>query len=70
MSGRVQDTYKEVKVFEYPDMIIRVHIPDLTEDERKRRMKQIEKAAAELLISEMQRKAKLKEKEHEKAETN
>jgi ribosome recycling factor len=70
MSGRVPDTYKEVKVFEYPDMIIRVHIPDLTEDERKRRMKQIEKAAAELLISEMQRKAKLKEKEHEKAETN
>ena len=64
------DTYKEVKVFEYPDMIIRVHIPDLTEDERKRRMKQIEKAAAELLISEMQRKAEKKRLENEKAETN
>ncbi len=55
MSSRVPDTYKEVKVFEYPDMTIRVHIPDLTEDERKRRMKNIEKAAAALILSEMQR---------------
>ena len=55
MSGQVPDTYKEVKVFEYPDAIIRVHIPDLTEEERKRRMKRIEKAAAALILSEMQR---------------
>lgn len=69
MGSRVQeDTYKEVKVFEFPDMIVRVHIPDLTDEEHNRRMKRIEKAAAELLISEMQRKAKLKEKEHGKAE--
>lgn len=48
MKGQV-DSYKEVKVFTYPDMVIRVHIPDLTEDERKHRMKNIEKAAAALL---------------------
>lgn len=44
------DTYKEVRVFEFPNMIARVYIPDLTDDERKRRMKAIEKAAAELLM--------------------
>ena len=70
MSSREPDTYKEVKVFETPNAIIRVSIPDLTEEERKRRMKQIEKSAAALLISSMQRKARLKEKEHEKTETN
>ena len=55
MSSRVQDTYKEVKVFEFPDAIIRVYIPDLTEEERNRRRKQIEKAAAALLRSEEER---------------
>ena len=55
MRGQAPDTYKEVRVFEYPNMIIRVHIPDLTEDERKRRMKAIEKAAAALLRSEEER---------------
>ena len=49
MKGQA-DTYKEVKTFTYPDMVIRVHIPDLTEDERKRRMKAVEKAAIALLV--------------------
>lgn len=48
-----QDTYKEVKTFVYPNMIVRVHIPDLTEEERARRYKQIYAAAAELLKSTM-----------------
>ena len=43
------DTYKEVKVFEYPNCTVRVHIPDITPEERERRMKVIEKAAAELM---------------------
>ena len=30
-----QDTYKKVKVIEFPNMIARVYIPDLTEEERK-----------------------------------
>lgn len=55
MVGQVPDTYKEVKVFEYPDMTIRVYIPDLTEEERNRRMERIKKSAAALLMSEMQR---------------
>ena len=43
------DTYKEVRVFEYPNAIVRVHIPDLTEEERAKRMKIIHNAAASLL---------------------
>lgn len=39
----------ETKVFTYPNAVVRVHFPDLTEEEQKRRMKQIHKAAAELL---------------------
>ncbi len=45
-----QDTYKEVRVFEYPNAIVRVHIPDLTPEERARRMKRIHDAAAALLL--------------------
>lgn len=46
-----KDTYKETKVFEFPGMIARVHIPDLTPDERSRRMKNIQDAAVALLKS-------------------
>lgn len=49
--GRTVDTYKDVKVFQYPNMTVRVHIPDLTEEERNRRMKAVYRAAAELLKS-------------------
>lgn len=44
-----QDTYKEVKVIEFPNMIARVYIPDLTEEERERRMKRIKDATVRLL---------------------
>ena len=39
----------QTKTFIYPNMVVRVHFPDLTEDERKRRMKQLYNAAEELL---------------------
>ena len=48
MKGQI-DTYKEVRTFEFPNWVIRVHIPDLTEEERARRMKAIHNAAADLL---------------------
>lgn len=48
MKGQV-DTYEETKVFTYPNMVIRVHIPDLADEERNRRMKTIAKAAEALL---------------------
>lgn len=48
---KTQDTYKEVVIIERPGIIARVHIPDLTEEERERRMKEVTKAAVALLIS-------------------
>lgn len=39
----------ETKVFTYPNAVVRVHFPDLTDEEQNRRMKQLHKAAAELL---------------------
>ena len=45
------DTYKEVRTFRYENAVVRVHIPDLTEEEAARRMKAIHKAAAELLTA-------------------
>lgn len=46
---RSKDTYKEVITFEDPRAIVRVHIPDLTEEERSRRIAQAQRAAADLL---------------------
>lgn len=53
---KCQDTYKEVRTFTYPNCIIRVHIPDITEEERARRMQKIHDAAASLLKGAMKRK--------------
>lgn len=50
-----QDTYKEVRVIEFPCGVARVHIPDLTEEERARRMKRIAESAALLLYPELKK---------------
>lgn len=36
-------------VFEYPNAIVRVHRPDLADDEREKRMREIKRAAEMLL---------------------
>ena len=46
---KCQDTYKEVRTIQFSGMIARVHIPELTSDERAKRMKAIHKAAENLL---------------------
>lgn len=46
---KCQDTYKEVKTIQFPGLVARVYIPELTPEERKARMKAIYKAAANLL---------------------
>ena len=43
------DTYSKTKIIEYPGMIVTVHFPDLTEEERAKRMAAIRKAAENLL---------------------
>ena len=50
-----KDTYKEVRTIQHRDAVVRVHIPDLTEDERNRRMKAISQAAMKLLLSQKTR---------------
>lgn len=56
------DTYSEVRTFVYPDWgVIRVHIPDLDEAERARRMKAIYDAAASLLKSVEKQKKGIKQ---------
>lgn len=50
-----QDTYKEVRVIEFPQGTATVHIPDLTEEERARRMKRIAHSAALLLYPELKK---------------
>ena len=50
-----QDTYKEVRVIEFPQGTARVHIPDLTDEERARRMKRIAQSAALLLYPELKK---------------
>jgi hypothetical protein len=47
----MKDTYKEVRTFHYENAVVRVHIPDLTPGESERRMKEVTKAAIQLLSS-------------------
>jgi hypothetical protein len=55
MGGHMKqkDTYKEVRVIEFPCGTARVHIPDITPEERERRLKQIAHSAALLLYPEL-----------------
>lgn len=48
---KTADTYKEPIVLNFDNACVRVFRPELTEDERARRMKTIYKAAANLLMS-------------------
>ena len=50
-----KDTYKEVRVLEFSCGTARVHIPDLTDEERERRMKRIAESAALLLFPELKK---------------
>ena len=50
-----KDTYKEVRVLEFPCGTATVHIPDLTDEERERRMKRIAESAALLLFPELKK---------------
>ena len=52
------DTYKETRVITFPGMVARIYIPDLTAEERERRMKSIKRAAAQLLKNNIRRKEK------------
>lgn len=44
-----QDAYKETRVYEYPNAIVRVRIPDLDDEEQNRRMAVLRAAAVEVV---------------------
>ena len=50
--------FMETRTFTYPNAIVRVHFPDLTAEENTKRMKQIHKAAEELLKEKVKHEAK------------
>ena len=39
----------QTKIFEYPNAIVRVHIPNLANEEREKRIKEIKRSAEKLL---------------------
>ena len=43
------DPYKEIRTFNINNAVIRVHIPDLTAEERSRRIDKIKDAAANMM---------------------
>ena len=47
------DTYKEVREFIFPNMLVRVHIPALSVEERERRLQIIKNAAIRLFQKEV-----------------
>ena len=51
MKRKQADNYKEVQIIKFKNGIARVYIPELTNEERKRRIDEIKKAAASLLKS-------------------
>ena len=36
---------RETRTFNYPNMIVRVHFPDISDEENERRMKKLRKSA-------------------------
>ena len=46
---KTRPVYKETRVFTFPNMIVRVHIPDIDDEENERRMKDLKKAAEDFL---------------------
>ena len=43
------DTYKETRVYEYPKAIVRVRIPNISDEEQNKRIAALKAAAAEVL---------------------
>ena len=44
-----QDKYKEIITLNRPNMTVRIHIPDITAEERKRRIELIKRASVNIL---------------------
>lgn len=56
--AKTKDTYKEVRTYETPGWVVRVHIPDLTPEERTKRLEAIKQAAADLVLNTTRKECK------------
>ena len=45
------DKYNVTKTYHFPNAIVRVHFPDISDEEQERRYEEIKKAALALLLS-------------------
>ena len=50
-----KDTYKEVRILEFPCGVARVHIPDITPEARERRVERTVQSAALPLYPELKK---------------
>ena len=55
---KCQDVYGEPEIFYYPNAVVKVYRPILTEEERERRMERIKEAAVRLILSVEENKRK------------
>ena len=55
---KCQDVYGEPEIFYYPNAVVKVYHPILTEEERERRMERIKEAAVRLILSAEESKRK------------
>ena len=55
---KCQDVYGEPEIFYYPNAVVIVYRPILTEEERERRMERIKEAAVRLVLSAEENKRK------------
>lgn len=46
------DTYNVTKTYRFPNAVVRVHFPDISDKEQDRRYEEITNAALKLLLSE------------------
>lgn len=69
--SKCQDTYGEVKEFVYPtssvpvEAIVRVHIPELTAEEREKRMKSVYHAAERLIKAGLKAEADRRKRDYQ-----
>lgn len=70
-SRRQPDPIAYTKTYTYPNAIIRVHFPDISDEENERRMKRVKATAAELIKEKIKldRERERKRKELQEHET-
>lgn len=64
------DGVKEVRTIKYKNVTSRVIFPDITQEERARRLKEVERCAINLLIAEQELERKKEEQKKQSGQQN